>query len=125
MFRDTKAFSAFAVKDIGEARRFYADVLGLDVTEEDGLLTVRLAGGNHVMAYPKPDHVPAAFTILNFPVDDIEEAVDGLSGRGVRFERYEGFDHDDRGIARDAGPPIAWFTDPSGNIMAVLEVPQD
>lgn len=125
MFRDTKAFSGFAVKDIGEARRFYADVLGLDVTEEDGLLTVRLAGGNHVMAYPKPDHVPAAFTILNFPVDDIEEAVDGLSGRGVRFERYEGFDHDDRGIARDAGPPIAWFTDPSGNIMAVLEVPQD
>jgi catechol 2,3-dioxygenase-like lactoylglutathione lyase family enzyme len=123
MFHDTKAFSGFAVKDIGEARRFYADVLGLDVTEEDGLLTLHLAGGTEVMAYPKPDHVPAVFTILNFPVDDVDKAVDGLAARGVTFERYEGFRHDERGIARDAGPPIAWFTDPSGNILAVLEVP--
>jgi catechol 2,3-dioxygenase-like lactoylglutathione lyase family enzyme len=123
MFRESRAFSGFAVRDVDEARRFYGDVLGLSVTEEDGLLHLHLAGGAEVLAYPKEDHEPASFTLLNFPVDDIEQAVDQLIARGVRLQRYEGFDHDDRGIARDAGPAIAWFTDPSGNILAVLQVP--
>ena len=104
------------------AREFYAGVLGLDVSEADGLLTLHLPGGRDVLVYPKPNHVPATFTILNFPVPDIDAAVDDLSARGVRFERYDGFAQDDRGIQRDPnGPPIAWFTDPAGNVLAVLQ----
>jgi catechol 2,3-dioxygenase-like lactoylglutathione lyase family enzyme len=119
---DTKAFSGFAVDDLEKAKEFYEKTLGLRVSDEDGLLTLHLAGGRDTLVYPKPDHTPATYTILNFPVDDIDAAVDGLAARGVRFERYDGFDQDERGVARpDGGPPIAWFTDPAGNIMAVLE----
>ena len=122
MFTGTKAFSGFAVPDIDAALRFYGDTLGLDVSEEHGLLTLHLAGGHDVLVYPKPDHTPASFTILNFAVGDVDAAVDELAGRGVDFERYDGFDHDERGIVRaEGGPPIAWFTDPAGNILAVLE----
>ena len=124
MFEHTKAFSGFSVDDIATARKFYADVLGLTVTEDDGLLTLHIAGGTEVLAYPKPNHVPAEFTILNFPVDDVETAVDALAGRGVTFERYPGMGQDDKGIAHDAGPLIAWFKDPAGNILSVLEVPE-
>jgi len=119
---ETKAFSGFAVSDLTEARAFYEGTLGLRVSEEHDLLTLHLAGGRDTLVYPKPDHVPATYTILNFEVDDVEVAVDELERRGVRFERYEGFDQDDKGIARGPdGPTIAWFTDPAGNILAVLE----
>jgi predicted enzyme related to lactoylglutathione lyase len=119
----TEAFSSFAVPDLGPAKKFYGEVLGLDATEEDGLLNLRV-GGHRIMVYPKPDHAPAVFTVLNFPVEDVEKAVDELSSRGVTFERYDGFEQDDKGIARmGEGPRIAWFTDPAGNILAVLEVP--
>ena len=122
MFTTTKAFSGFAVGDIAAAKAFYGDTLGLDASEEHGMLTLHLAGGAPVLVYPKPDHTPASFTILNFAVDDIDGAVDELAGRGVTFERYDGFEHDERGIVRaEGGPPIAWFTDPSGNVLAVLE----
>lgn len=124
MFKATKAFSGFAVDDIAAAAQFYGETLGLDVSEENGLLSLRLAGGAVVMVYPKPDHTPAGFTILNFAVDDVERAVDELAQRGVTFQRYEGFEQDERGIARDdRGPAIAWFTDPAGNILSVLEEP--
>jgi predicted enzyme related to lactoylglutathione lyase len=117
------AFSGFSVDDLAAAREFYAGVLGLDVSDANGLLTLHLPGGREVLMYPKPNHVPATFTILNFPVPDIDAAVNDLSARGVRFERYDGFAQDDRGIQRDPnGPPIAWFTDPAGNILAVLQV---
>ena len=122
MFADTKAFSGFAVPDLKEARAFYEGTLGLRVSAEHDLLTLHLAGGRDTLVYPKPDHVPATYTILNFPVDDVEAAVDELRTRGVRFERYEGLDQDERGVSRDPdGPPIAWFTDPAGNILSVLE----
>ena len=122
MFRNTEAFSGFAVKDVESARKFYGDVLGIEVTEEHGLLNLHLAGGRDTLAYPKADHVPATYTILNFPVPDIDAAVDELAARGVTFERYDGFGQDDKGIVRGPdGPPIAWFTDPSGNILSVLE----
>jgi catechol 2,3-dioxygenase-like lactoylglutathione lyase family enzyme len=121
MFADTKAFSGFAVPDIEQARRFYGDTLGLRVSEANGLLTLHIAGDRDIVVYPKPDHTPATYTILNFPVPDIEAAVDALAARGVRFERYEGADQDDRGINRAMGPPIAWFTDPAGNILSVIE----
>ena len=121
--RSARAFSGFAVGDISAAREFYGNTLGLEVSETAGLLTLHLAGGAEVLVYPKPDHVPAAFTILNFPVDDIGQTVAELSARGVSFERYEGFDQDERGIARNGeGPAIAWFTDPAGNILSVLQV---
>ena len=119
MFEHTKAFSGFAVPDIAAASRFYADVLGLRVSEEHGMLTLHLEGGRDTLVYPKPDHLPATSTILNFPVPDVEAAVDALVGRGVRFERYDGVD--DRGISRGQGPDIAWFTDPAGNILSVLD----
>ena len=123
MLADTTAYSGFAVGDFAAARAFYGETLGLRTTvlsEEAGLLQLDLAGGRNTLIYTKPDHVPAVFTILNFVVDDIEAAVDGLAARGVTFERYEGFDQDERGIARGPdGPDIAWFTDPSGNILAV------
>ena len=124
MIDPTKAFSGFAVDDVDAAATFYRDTLGVEVVYEQGLLFLRLGPGRQVLAYPKPDHVPATFTILNFPVEDIDRAVDDLAGRGVQFERYEGFNHDDRGIAREeGGPPIAWFKDPAGNILSVLEAP--
>jgi len=123
MFTDTKAFSGFAVPDLGRARAFYADTLGLRTSEDVGLLTLHLAGDRDVLVYPKPDHVPATYTILNFPVDDVEQAVDELTARGVTFERYEGAGQDEKGISRGMGPTIAWFTDPAGNILSVLEIP--
>jgi predicted enzyme related to lactoylglutathione lyase len=119
MFEQSQAFSGFAVDDIDRARTFYGEVLGLEVTRgEMGLLTLRLPGGAAVLIYPKPDHVPATFTVLNFPVDDVEAAVDALADRGVETLRYEGTDG--RGIQRGHGPDIAWFTDPAGNILSVL-----
>ena len=122
MFAETKAFSGFAVDDIGKARSFYDDTLGLRVSEENGLLVLHLAGDRPTLVYPKPDHTPATYTILNFPVDDIDAAVGELERRGVRFERYEGFEQDEHGVSRaEGGPPIAWFTDPAGNILSVLE----
>jgi catechol 2,3-dioxygenase-like lactoylglutathione lyase family enzyme len=122
MLTESKAFSGFAVPDIAAARAFYGDTLGLRTAEQNGLLLLTLGGGETVLVYPKPDHQPAVFTILNFPVDDLEGAVDELAGRGVRFERYEGFNQDERGISRDpGGPPIAWFRDPAGNILSVLQ----
>jgi catechol 2,3-dioxygenase-like lactoylglutathione lyase family enzyme len=123
MFATTKAFSGFAVDDVDRARAFYEDTLGVRVTEEHGLLTLHLAGGERpTLAYPKPGHTPADYTILNFPVDDIEAAVDELTRRGVTFERYEGFDQDERGIFRAEGPPIAWFRDPAGNVLSVIQL---
>src|SRR5918999_1116842 len=126
MFGDVKAFSGFAVDDIEKARAFYEDTLGVRTTEEHGLLTLHLAGGERpTLIYPKPDFTPATYTILNFPVDDVDAAVDELSSRGVEFERYEGFDQDEKGISRSdgEGPDIAWFKDPAGNILSVLRVP--
>ena len=121
MFQNSKAFSGFSVDDLEKARQFYGETLGLEVTEEHGLLTLHIAGGTAVLVYPKSGHTPATFTILNFPVDDIEKAVDGLVEQGVRFERYDGFGQDEKGIARIEGPYIAWFTDPAGNILSVLQ----
>lgn len=123
MLDTTRAFSGFAVRDVAEAAAFYGETLGVRVSEDHGLLTLHLSDDRQVLAYPKPDHTPATYTILNFPVDDVDAAVDELSEKGVSFERYEGFGQDERGISRDdEGPPIAWFTDPSGNILSVLEV---
>jgi catechol 2,3-dioxygenase-like lactoylglutathione lyase family enzyme len=123
MFTDTKAFSGFAAPDLAAEREFYEGKLGIRVTDEDGLLTLHLAGGDRpTLIYAKPDFTPATYTILNFPVADIDAAVDELTGRGVQFEHYEGFGQDERGIAREAGPPIAWFKDPAGNILSVLEL---
>ena len=122
MLANSKAFSGFAVDDLDSAREFYEDKLGLETSVDDGLLTLKLAGDRPTFVYPKPDFTPATYTILNFPVEDIDAAVDELTARGVRFERYEGFDQDEKGIARgEGGPPIAWFTDPAGNIMSVLQ----
>ncbi|HSD80140.1 MAG TPA: VOC family protein [Solirubrobacteraceae bacterium] len=123
MLAESKAFSGFAVDDLQKAREFYGDTLGLRTSEEHGLLTLHLAGDRPVLVYPKPDHAPATYTILNFPVADIDRAVDELAQRGVRFARYAGFDQDERGIARGDGPSIAWFTDPAGNILSVLQEP--
>jgi len=122
MFAATKAFSGFAVPDIEQAREFYEGTLGLNVSEDNDLLILHLAGGRDTLAYPKPDHTPATYTILNFQVDDIDAAVDQLTQRGVQFERYDDFGQNEKGISRDTGgPPIAWFTDPAGNILSVLE----
>jgi predicted enzyme related to lactoylglutathione lyase len=122
MLADSKAFSGFAVDDLEQAKTFYEDTLGLKVSDDDGLVTLHLAGGRDTLIYPKPDFTPATYTILNFPVPDIDAAVDGLVERGVRFERYDGFEQDEKGIARlEDGPDIAWFTDPAGNILSVLE----
>jgi catechol 2,3-dioxygenase-like lactoylglutathione lyase family enzyme len=122
VFTNTKAFSGFAVPDLTKAKEFYGDTLGLKTSEEYGLLTLHIAGDRDVLVYPKPDHAPATYTILNFPVDDIDNVVDELAARGVQFERYDGFDQDERGISRaENGPLIAWFRDPAGNILSVLE----
>lgn len=120
MFTNTRAFSGFAVGDLQAAQKFYGDVLGIATSERNGLLTLHLAGGRDTLVYPKPSHVPADYTILNFPVDDIDAAVDELTARGVQFERYDGMAQDSKGISRGYGPDIAWFRDPAGNILAVL-----
>ena len=125
MFADSEAFSGFAVKDLDAAAKFYGDTLGLSVTRDDpmpGLLRLHIAGSRDVLVYDKPDHVPATYTVLNFPVADIDAAVDQLAGKGVTFERYDGLHADEKGVVRGSGgPPIAWFTDPSGNILSVLQ----
>jgi catechol 2,3-dioxygenase-like lactoylglutathione lyase family enzyme len=125
MFADTKAFSGFAVDDLQKAREFYGETLGVKTTvldEENGLMTLHLAGGRDTLVYRKPDFTPATYTILNFQVDDVDRAVDELAARGVRFERYDGFEQDEKGISRGGGGPlIAWFKDPAGNILSVLE----
>ncbi len=122
MFENTKAFSGFAVPDLEAARKFYGGTLGLKTSEDDGGLTLHIAGDRPILVYPKPDHEPANYTILNFPVDDIDQAVDALAARGVQFERYEGFEQDEKGIFRGEGPDIAWFRDPAGNILSVLRM---
>jgi predicted enzyme related to lactoylglutathione lyase len=123
MLENSPAFSGYSVDDIPRAKQFYGETLGLEVSEEYGLLTLHLAGDRDTLVYPKGDrHVPATFTVLNFPVEDIEDVVDGLVARGVVFERYEGMEQDERGISRGGGGPlIAWFTDPAGNILSVLQ----
>ena len=122
MLADSKAFSGFSVDDLAAARAFYADTLGLEVSEEHGLLTLHLAGGTRVLVYPKDDHTPATFTILNFPVSDIQAAVAALKGAGVEFESYDEPATDEQGIHRGGGAPIAWFRDPAGNILSVIEL---
>jgi len=122
MLSESKAFSGFSVNDTQKAKQFYGQTLGLEVSESNGLLTLHLAGDNKVLIYPKPNHAPATFTILNFPVDDVDKAVDELTKRGVRFEIYNLPDikTDEKGIMRGKGPTIAWFKDPAGNILSVL-----
>jgi len=119
MFEHTKAFSGFSVDDIPKAKQFYSETLGLRVSEEHGLLHLHIAGERDILVYPKEDHTPATFTILNFPVDDIDSAVGQLAARGIRFETYDGVD--EKGIFRQVGPAIAWFRDPAGNILSVLQ----
>jgi predicted enzyme related to lactoylglutathione lyase len=123
MFKETKAFSGFSVNDIQKAKAFYSQTLGLEVSEMNGLLNLHIAGGTNILIYPKPNHTPATFTILNFPVGDIEQAVAELTKRGVHFEIYNEKDlkTDEKGIFRGGGPLIAWFKDPAGNILSVLE----
>jgi predicted enzyme related to lactoylglutathione lyase len=125
MLTDSHAFSGFSSNDIAKAQEFYATTLGLKVTEANGLLTLQFANGARTIIYPKTDHEPATFTVLNFPVDDIDAAVAELTAAGVRFERYEGMPQDDSGIMRHSatqpGPSIAWFKDPAGNILSVLQ----
>jgi catechol 2,3-dioxygenase-like lactoylglutathione lyase family enzyme len=121
MFATTPAYSGFSVDDIPSARAFYRDVLGLVTSEEYGLLTLHLARGRDTLVYPKPDHIPATYTILNFEVDDIDRAVAGLVERGVQLERYDDSHQDENGIARTDGPYIAWFKDPAGNLLSVLQ----
>ena len=123
MFKDTRAYSGFSVNDVQKAKAFYGQTLGLEVSEAGGNLELQVAGGTKILVYPKSDHTPATFTILNFPVDDIERAVDELTKAGVRFELYNEGDltTDEKGIFRGEGPKIAWFKDPAGNILSVLE----
>jgi predicted enzyme related to lactoylglutathione lyase len=122
MFTHTKAFSGFSVNDIEQAKKFYSEILGLNVSEMHGMLELHIEGGSNILVYPKPNHTPATYTILNFPVDDIEKTADELKGRGVRFLQYEGeLKTDEKGIFRGGGPLIAWFEDPAGNILSILE----
>ena len=124
MFENTKAYSGFAVDDAQKAREFYGETLGVKLSvldEEHGLMSLHLAGDRDTFVYQKPDFIPATYTILNFEVDDIDEAVDGLAARGVRFERYDGFEQDEKGVLRSGGPYIAWFKDPAGNVLSVLQ----
>ena len=120
MFQNTKAFSGFSVDDIAKAKQFYGETLGVHVTEQNGMLELHTAGDRDTLIYPKQGHTPASFTILNFVVDDIDTAVDELTARGVVFEKYDFVD--DKGINRRGGPPIAWFTDPAGNILSVIQL---
>ena len=123
MLADSPAFSGFSVNDLTAARRFYEDTLGLRASDEemDGIMRLNLGGGTDVLVYAKPDHTPATFTVLNFPVPDVEKAVDELTARGVRFEQYENPPTDAKGIMREGGPLIAWFTDPAGNVFSVIQ----
>ncbi|MER7763800.1 VOC family protein [Streptomyces sp. NPDC097619] len=123
MLAASRAFSGYSVDSMDAAREFYGEVLGVRVTPDHGMLFLELEGGNRVLLYPKDDHRPAGFTVLNFPVPDVEAAVDALTARGVSFERYEGFPQDDKGVVRDPdhGPAIAWFKDPAGNVLSVIE----
>jgi catechol 2,3-dioxygenase-like lactoylglutathione lyase family enzyme len=126
MLGNSKAYSGFAVDDAARAKRFYTETLGLGVSDLDaqtGLLALHVGGERTILVYEKPDFTPATYTILNFPVDDIDKVVDELTARGVSFEKYEGFGQDEKGIARGQGPNIAWFKDPAGNILSVLEEP--
>ncbi len=124
MIQSNKVFSSYSVNKLDEAKEFYTRILGLGATENEmGILDLELPGGQSLIIYPKDDHRPASFTVLNFVVEDIDKAVDGLDAKGVVFERYDGFDHDEKGIARSNGngPSIAWFRDPAGNILALME----
>ncbi len=127
MFKDTKAFSGFSVNDMDKAKAFYAEVLGLEIKDEGmGIISLQIAGSNPIIIYPKSDHAPATFTILNFPVEDIDEAVDELTQKGVKFEHYSGDLAPDekgvlRGLSNNMGPDIAWFKDPAGNILSILQ----
>ena len=122
MLKDNMAFSTFSADDIPRAKQFYGETLGLNVEDQMDGLAVHLAGGGEVFIYPKDDHAPATFTVLNFAVDDIDNAVDKLASAGVRFERYEEMEQDEKGINRGEGPEIAWFKDPAGNILSVLVI---
>ena len=122
MLGESKAFSGFAVDDLEKAKAFYEGVLGLRTSEEHGLMTLHLAGDRPTLVYPKPDHEPATYTVLNFPVDDIDKAVEALMERGVAFEIYEESGQDGKGVMRQYGPPIAWFRDPAGNILSIIEL---
>ena len=122
MFENSKAYNGFAVDDVQKAKEFYGETLGVKASildEENGLMSLDLGEGPDTLVYLKPDFTPATYTILNFPVDDVDRAVDELVDRGVTFERYEGFEQDEKGIARGPGPQIAWFKDPAGNILSV------
>ena len=126
MFKDTHAFNSFSVNDLAKAKEFYAQTLGLDVSEMSVGLSIKLAGGGDIFIYPKPDHTPATFTILNFKVENIDTTVDELTSKGVQLEHYDGpMKTDQKGIFRgkdqNHGPNIAWFKDPAGNILSVLE----
>ena len=124
MLKNSKAFSGFSTNDIPKAKEFYARTLGLEVSESHDILTLHLAGGNNVIIYPKPNHVPATFTLLNFPVEDVDLGVDELTKGGVQFEHYDlpGIKTDEKGIRRGGnGPTVAWFKDPAGNILSVIE----
>ena len=124
MFKNSLAFSGFSTNDLAAAKKFYGETLGLELEEDSAdmpMLTLRLATGGKVLIYPKPNHVPATYTVLNFPVDSIDRAVDELLAKGIVFERYEGTAQDEKGISRGYGPSIAWFKDPAGNIISVLE----
>lgn len=123
MLKDAKAFSGFSVNDLERAKEFYGGTLGLEVSESDGMLTLKLGSGASVLMYPKPNHEPATFTVLNFPVADVDNCVDALTSRGVTFEQYDfpGMKTDEKGIMRGQGPDIAWFQDPAGNIISVLK----
>jgi predicted enzyme related to lactoylglutathione lyase len=128
MLENSKAYSGFAVEDLGKAKQFYGETLGLKtevIDEENGLMTLHLAGDRPTLIYQQEGTTPASYTILNFPVDDIDEAVDELTGRGVSFERYEAFEPDEKGIFRGLetgqGPNVAWFKDPAGNVLSVLQ----
>jgi len=126
MFANTKATNGFAVDDVEAAKRFYGETLGLgttDLSEEFGVMSIQLAGGRDTLVYRKDDFTPATYTILNFEVDDIDAAVDELTAKDVTMERYDGFDQDEKGIARGPGPNIAWFKDPAGNVLSVLQQP--
>ncbi len=123
MFKNTKAFSSFSVNDLQKAKEFYSKTLGVEVTDDPmGLIELKIAGSNNLMVYPKPNHEPATYTVLNFPVDDIDKAVDELTAKGVVFEQYSDLKTDQKGISRNPnGPKIAWFKDPAGNILSVLQ----
>jgi len=121
MLEHSRAYSGFSVNDIQQAKQFYGETLGLRVSEQNGMLTLHIAGDRDTLVYPKEDHTPATFTILNFPVEDVDRTVEELTAQGVRFERYEGFDQDEKGVFRGGGPLIAWFKDPAGNILSVIQ----